>query len=650
MKSGTFYKTIILLTLFLSICAVSEAQYRNYFLQAGRTAIINSKYLEAVKFLNMELKLDPKSHQAYFLRGIAKYYLDDFVGAEYDYTKTLELAPYFDDAYFNRAAVYSQQNKFEQALSDYSKAIKYDSTNARIYFSRAQTYLSLKNYEKSIEDCNKTISLKLSLESVYILRGIAKAGLEKYTEALNDINKAINYNPENISSLIQRGNIYTELQKYDSALVDLNAALKLDSLNSYGIFSKSIAYMRMKEFDSALINLEKVIRLSPYNAYAYYNRAIIHFNNKDHQKALLDFNSVLQINPDNIMSNFYRGLINASLENFKEAEKDFSKTIELFPLYINAYRERYNVRQRLGKNKEAYADYEKMEELAAGNGVKEIPETKEMAEYLHSIVKLSGSFEDSESMKLVQNQIREIDILPVYQVVLDPSQHQQNRFYDAYHHHGYFAPIVCFTNSLYTNSLDSANRQIALIDKQLETSTNKAELYYKRAIINANIEDYNQAFKDFDDCLNEDPKYVLAYFSRARVRHNLIDFLESINSKRNQISIGNPTKNKQEVTIEEHTYEKVIKDYDKAIQLDKRFAFAYYNRAFVKTVNGNFHRAIDDFSEVIKLMPNFSEAYYNRGLVLLYLNERELGCKDLSRSGELGLSVSYTLLKRFCSQ
>ncbi len=651
MKIGTRTRRIFISFLLIALTITVQAQYRNYFLQAGRTAIINSKYLEAISLLNMELKLDSNSHLAYFLRGIAKYYLEDFVGAEQDYTKTLELAPYFSDAYFNRAAVRSRQRKYETSLSDYSMAIKTDSTNPRIYFGRAQTYLNLKKYNEAINDCNKTIQLKLSLESVYILRGTAKSGLELFKEALTDINKAINYNPENVVSLIQRGNIFSELQKYDSALYDLNRALSLDSMNSYGIFSKAITYMKMKEYDHALKNLNKVIQLTPYNSYAYFNRAIIYQNNKNLGKALLDFNAVIQLNPEHIMSHFYRGLIHSELKQFKEAEKDLSKTIELFPLYIKAYRERSRVRRELKDEEGAYDDYAKVEELNAGNGVDEIPKTKEMAEYLHSIVSLSGSFEDSQSLKLVQNQIRQAEILPVYQVVLNPHQHSNNRFYDAYNQKGFIAPIVCFTNSLFTTPLDSASRQITKINQELNTSSdNKADLFYKRALIYASIEDYNQAFIDFELCLQEDPKFVLAYYSRARVRHSLIDFLESINSMKNQISIGKPKQEKQKITIIEHSFDKVLQDYNKAIELDPQFAFAYYNRAYIKTINGNFHRAIDDFSEVIKLMPDFSEAYYNRGLLLLYLKEQGLGCNDLSRAGELGLSVSYSLLKRYCSK
>jgi tetratricopeptide (TPR) repeat protein len=350
------------------------------------------------------------------------------------------------------------------------------------------------------------------------------------------------------------------------------------------------------------------------------------------------------------MSYFYSGLIKSKLKKYKEAEADFSKTIELYPQYTNAYIERFKVRKKLNKEKEAYTDYKKAEELTNGDGVKEIPRTKEMAEYLLNIVSLSGSFEDSESLKLVQNQIIQIELTPVYMVTLEPQNHSKTRFYDAFSNEGYFAPIICFTNELTETQYEAALSTIKMLNNDLENKGTKADYYYKRAIIYASIEDYNQAFADFDSCLLENKNYALAYFSRARIRNNLIDFLESINSLKNKISIGKSNQIKQKTTHEEHNLDKVLKDYNQAIKLDPNFTFAYFNRAYIRAVKGNFHPAIDDLTKVIEQQPNFAEAYYNRGLMLIYLKENDLGCADLSRAGELGLSASYNLLKRYCTK
>jgi tetratricopeptide (TPR) repeat protein len=91
-----------------------------------------------------------------------------------------------------------------------------------------------------------------------------------------------------------------------------------------------------------------------------------------------------------------------------------------------------------------------------------------------------------------------------------------------------------------------------------------------------------------------------------------------------------------------------LKDFDKVISLNSRLPYVYYNRANVKLRLKEFHRAIDDYSRAIKLEPELAEAYYNRALTLLYLKENKLACEDLSKAGELGITESYNVIKRYC--
>ena len=44
------------------------------------------------------------------------------------------------------------------------------------------------------------------------------------------------------------------------------------------------------------------------------------------------------------------------------------------------------------------------------------------------------------------------------------------------------------------------------------------------------------------------------------------------------------------------------------------------------------------------------EAYYNRALVLIYIKDREKGCIDLSRAGELGVKDAYGVIKKYCKE
>ncbi len=59
--------------------------------------------------------------------------------------------------------------------------------------------------------------------------------------------------------------------------------------------------------------------------------------------------------------------------------------------------------------------------------------------------------------------------------------------------------------------------------------------------------------------------------------------------------------------------------------------------------------ALSNYSKAIGIEPKFKEAYYNRGLTYIYIQEKEKGCLDLSKAGELGVQEAYAVIKRFCN-
>ena len=58
--------------------------------------------------------------------------------------------------------------------------------------------------------------------------------------------------------------------------------------------------------------------------------------------------------------------------------------------------------------------------------------------------------------------------------------------------------------------------------------------------------------------------------------------------------------------------------------------------------------ALENYNHAIRLYPYMGDAYYNRGLVLIYLKDKEKGCIDLSRAGELGVAEAYGVISKYC--
>ena len=70
----------------------SYAQYnREYFFWVGRSCMMNNDYQEAIRTLNTLLRFDENAFEGYFLRGIAKYNLDDLLGAEADFSTAIRM-------------------------------------------------------------------------------------------------------------------------------------------------------------------------------------------------------------------------------------------------------------------------------------------------------------------------------------------------------------------------------------------------------------------------------------------------------------------------------------------------------------------------------------------------------------------------------
>lgn len=97
-------------------------------------------------------------------------------------------------------------------------------------------------------------------------------------------------------------------------------------------------------------------------------------------------------------------------------------------------------------------------------------------------------------------------------------------------------------------------------------------------------------------------------------------------------------------------YGLILNDYDKATQIDPKMPFAWFNRGNILAEQKDYRNAIANYSKAIELEKDFAEAYFNRGLTRLYLGEKTSGIEDLSKAGELGIYISYNIIKRYQQQ
>ena len=76
----------------------------------------------------------------------------------------------------------------------------------------------------------------------------------------------------------------------------------------------------------------------------------------------------------------------------------------------------------------------------------------------------------------------------------------------------------------------------------------------------------------------------------------------------------------------------------------------YLDKGIAKGELGDYRGAIQDFNKALELDPiGFDqEAYYGRGASKINLGQKDSGCLDMSKAGELGYSEAYEIIKEYC--
>ena len=100
----------------------------------------------------------------------------------------------------------------------------------------------------------------------------------------------------------------------------------------------------------------------------------------------------------------------------------------------------------------------------------------------------------------------------------------------------------------------------------------------------------------------------------------------------------------------QYDYSEALEDMKAAEQIIPDVPYVHYNLGNLYCLSSEHINSIDSYTKAIELYPYMADAYFNRGLVLIYLKDKEKGCIDLSRAGELGVQDAYSVINKYCEE
>ncbi|HMO33021.1 MAG TPA: tetratricopeptide repeat protein [Lacibacter sp.] len=195
-------------------------------------------------------------------------------------------------------------------------------------------------------------------------------------------------------------------------------------------------------------------------------------------------------------------------------------------------------------------------------------------------------------------------------------------------------------------------------------------------------QDYAAALDDFTRVLTQNDTAAEALALRGRAKFHLFDYEGArADYKRSlELSPGRAETWLYSGNLYLHHNEPALalRDYDRALQLDTSLAEARLQRGITRARLNDHSGAVADFSRlpeqetalfyrgvslyelkqypasirdlsrVLELNPGNSDAWYNRGLAHAFNKETEKACTDFRRAQELGSTLAFAALAKWC--
>lgn len=651
-----YTKVFVTAILLVSSMHLSAQLNKAYFYYQGQKSINQNKFTEAIGYLNVLIDTDSTIAEGWFLRGVAKYYLNDLRGSYSDLSNSISKNPLFTQAYHYRAIVNNRFSKYNDALKDLEFALELRPQDEEILFTRGGTYIQMMQYSKAIQDYSKVIMYAPSNTDSWINRGIAKLYSNDTLGAINDFSQAIKLNPFYSESYAKRSRVYYEKKEFDIALSDINQAIYLDSISTMPYFFRGLIRNATKNYKSALEDFNKVISIDPKNSLSLYNRALIRSQIGALNEALEDYDKLVELNPNNVLVFYNRASVNFDLGKFDDAIKDYSLAITLFPDFANAYINRSVAKTRVGDLKGAEKDYqianEKIQKYKATSQEAYLA-MADTSKKFNSLLEFDTDFSEGFSKINLKNDIiLPTGFLPLFSLKLI-TEKTKTPFRD------YKKPFIDDLNSKTINGYQFAyyqtNSQIEqTIDmgQSIDTSSISESLkHFYRGLQFSSTNKYNLAVKEFEKALESDPNNMIIALNLVVEKIEMAKFINQFENEAGSVSfkLGNQTiRTKEQNKSTNFLYNEAISSL-KSIEIKlPDLAIVPYNIGNTYLLTEDLESAIEQYGKAIKLEPRFSEAWFNRGLIKLIKGTKQSGCFDISKAGELGLNQAYSIIQRFC--
>ena len=207
-------------------------EYKDNFLfqnLLGTVFLQLKKYDEAIKHLDISIKLNPNFAESYANIGMAHAEQQRYQVAISNYNKAINLKKNFYNAYLNKGIALKNIQNYKEALKYFEFCIKINPGDSKIYNNLGNLFTNQKKYNKALKAYDKAISLQDGFAEAHGNRGEVNQQLHNYKQAIVDYEKALklNNNLDYVQGKLLHAKMFAnDWENFDEQIENLKAGIK----------------------------------------------------------------------------------------------------------------------------------------------------------------------------------------------------------------------------------------------------------------------------------------------------------------------------------------------------------------------------------------------------------------------------------------
>lgn len=623
-------------------------------LMMGRNALYYEDYILAIQRFNMVISAKPWLGEPYFYRGLAKFYLEDYQGAEIDCGSALEKNPYMCNYFMLRALCRINQARYELAVDDYQQALKINPLEKSCWHNLVLSHIELKQYDQADSALDVMIKQWPKVPENMTLK--AQVALLKTDTLVAEkwVDRALELNAYEGSAWSMKSMFQANRKEYAEAEKSLDKAILQSPKVANLYINRALTRYNQDNLRGAMSDYDAAIEIAPNSYSARYNRGLLRASVGDDNLAIEDLNVVLKMEPDNTIVLYNRALLLDNIGDYNGAIRDISAVIKDYPEFWAGYHKRAEIRRKIGDVYGAERDEYKLlkAQMAVATGsYKSSGKTRKKSErniddYDKLIEEDTHETENqyaSEYRGKVQNKQSELKPEPLYIFTYykNPSEVKLYVAYskelDKLNSRSILPSTLYLTDDEGNMSESQLNAHLTSITETTAAIGEKGvikELLIKRALDYYHVRDFENGIADMDTYVLKYGDDVISLMLRAQCRYAQLE-VSSSTAQATDLRLG---------------YLMVLQDYNRALDILPQSPYLHYNIGCMMIKLADYAAAINSFGKAIELDSHFPDAYYGRGVAYLLNGQLSEGLSNLSQAGEYGLYSAYNLIKKYSNE